>query len=71
MDEVDLGTLQVGDLVPITLDMEEENVMMGTVTQISALGVKRQNAAYFAVHASIPTGGALLGASASMYLPAK
>lgn len=69
VDEVDLGALKVGDLVPVTLDMQEGNVLMGTVTQISALGVSRQNAAYFTVHAAIPAGSAMLGASASLYLP--
>lgn len=71
VDEVDLGELKVGDLLPVTLDMQEGNVLMGTVTQISALGVTRQNAAYFTVHASIPAGSAMLGASASLYLPKK
>ena len=68
VDEVDLGTLKVGDLVPVTLDMAEDNVLMATVTQISALGVSKQNAAYFTVHATLPAGSAMLGASASMYL---
>ena len=69
VDEVDLGDLKVGDLVPVTLDMDAENVLMATVTQISALGVSRQNAAYFTVHATLPVGSGMLGASASMYLP--
>ena len=69
VDEVDLGTLKVGDLVPVTLDMDPGNVLMATVTQISQLGVSKQNAAYFAVHAAIPAGSGMLGASASMYLP--
>jgi hypothetical protein len=69
VDEVDLGALKVGDLVPVTLDMQKDTVIMGTVTQISALGITRQNAAYFTVHASIPAGSAPLGASASLYLP--
>ena len=71
VDEVDLGTLKVGDLLPVTLDVQPDNVLMATVTQISALGVKKQNAAYFTVHAAIPSGNALLGMSASLYLPAK
>jgi len=68
VDEVDLGDLQVGDILPVTLDLDEDRVINGTVTQISALGVTKQNAAYFAVHASIPAGSAPLGASASLYL---
>ena len=71
VDEVDLGTLKVGDLVPVTLDMDKQNVLIATVTQISALGVSKQNAAYFTVHATLPVGSAMLGASASMYLPQK
>lgn len=70
-DEMDLGALAVGDLVPITLDSDKQNVLIGTVTQISSLGVSKQNAAYFTVHATIPEGSGRLGASASMYLPAK
>ena len=40
----------------------------GTVTEISALGVTRQNAAYYTVHVSIPASSGRLGASASVYL---
>ena len=50
--------------------MQPDNVLIATVTRISALGVSRQNAAYFTVRASIPAGSGPLGASASMYLPA-
>jgi biotin carboxyl carrier protein len=69
VDEVDLGALKVGDALPVTLDMDENTVITGTVTQISALGITKQNAAYFTVHARIPAGSAPLGASASLYLP--
>ncbi len=68
VDETDLGALKAGDALPVTLDMDENTVITATVTQISALGVTRQNAAYFTVHASIPAGSAPLGASASLYL---
>jgi biotin carboxyl carrier protein len=71
VDEVDLGTLKVGDSLPVTLDMDGTNVLTGVVTQISQLGDTRQNAAYFSVHATLPAGSGLLGASASMYLPEK
>ena len=70
VDEIDLGGLKVGDVIPCTLDMNEESVFNGTVTEISALGVTRQNAAYFTVHLSIDA-KAPLGASASVYLPKK
>ncbi len=68
VDEVDLGALKAGDRLPVTVDMDGDTVLTGTVTQISALGVTRQNAAYFAVHVSLPEGSAPLGASASVYL---
>ncbi len=68
VDEVDLGGLKVGDTLPITLDMDAETVINGTVTEISALGVTRQNAAYYTVRISIPATQIPLGASASVYL---
>ena len=70
VDEVDLGTVKVGDVLPITLDMYPGSVLMGTVTEVSALGITKQNAAYYTVHAVLPAGSAMLGASASLYLPA-
>ena len=68
VDEMDLGTLRVGDTLPVTLDMNPEQIITGTVTEISALGVTRQNAAYYTVHVSIPASSGRLGASASVYL---
>lgn len=68
VDEMDLGTLKVGDTVPVTLDVNKAQVLNGTVTEISALGVTKQNAAYYTVHVSIPAGSGRLGASASIYL---
>lgn len=70
VDEVNLHGLRVGDRLPLTLDVDEETVLYGIVTEISALGVTRQNAAYFAVHISLQdTERALLGGSTSVYLP--
>ena len=70
VDEIDLRDLQVGDRLPLTLDTGESTVLYGTVTEISALGVTRQNAAYYTVHVSLEdTSHALLGGSASVYLP--
>ncbi len=71
VDEMDLGGLQVGDAIPVVLDVRDSVVIDGTVTEISALGTTGLNAAYFAVHVSIPAGSGKLGASASIYLPAK
>ena len=68
VDEMDLGTLRVGDTLPVTLDMNPEQIITGTVTEISALGVTRQDAAYYTVHVSIPASSGRLGASASVYL---
>ena len=70
VDEINLRHLRVGDRVPVTLDVDEKTVLSGTVTEISALGVTRQNAAYYAVHISLQnTDDMLLGGSASVYLP--
>lgn len=71
VDEMDLGSLCVGDKVPVTVDMLGDRTISGTVTEISALGVTRQNAAYYTVRVSIPKDSAPLGASASVYLPKK
>lgn len=72
VDEIDLSHLQVGDRLPMTLDMDEEHILYGTVTEISALGVTRQNATYYTVHVSVPVDESpLLGASVSVYLPRK
>ena len=68
-DEMDLGSLKVGDTVPVTLDTDESHVMAGTVTEISSLGTQRQNAAYYTVHVTVPDPGLMLGQSASVYLP--
>ena len=71
VDEMDLGSLSVGDKLSVTIDMLGSRVLNGTVTEISAMGVTRQNAAYYTIHVSIPADSALLGASASVYLPRK
>ena len=69
VDEIDLNGLQVGDTLRITLDTDADTIISGKVTEISALGVTRQNAAYYTVHVSIPADHVLLGASASVYIP--
>lgn len=70
VDEMDMGAVRVGSSVPCTLDTDESVVFYGTVTEISSLGVTRQNAAYYAVHVAIDQ-SASLGASASIYLTKK
>lgn len=69
VDEMDLNGLRVGDNLSITLDTDESTIITGQVTEISALGVTRQNAAYYTVHVRIPADSAALGASASVYIP--
>ncbi len=71
VDEMDLGTLKVGDAVPVTMDTDESRVLTGVVTEISGLGVTRQNAAYYTVHFSVAGSDLMLGQSASVYLPRK
>ena len=69
VDEMDLGILKVGDEVPVTMDTDESRILTGTVTEISALGTAKQNAAYYTVHVSMNDTGLMLGQSASVYLP--
>ena len=70
VDEMDTGRIRIGDVCPVLLDMDEQTVLKGRVTEISGLGFTRQNAAYFQVHFALENSGSLpIGASASVYLP--
>ncbi len=70
VDEMDLGNLHVGDLLAVSIDADNRFMYTGQVTQISALGVAKTNAAYFEVHIALPEGAkAMMGASASVYIP--
>lgn len=69
VDELDLNGLRVGDSVSVKLDTIADRILTGTVTEISALGITRQNAAYYTVHVSVPDSSLMLGQSASVYLP--
>ena len=69
VDEMDLNGLRVGDQVPVTLDTNESEILTGTVTEISGLGITRQNAAYYTVHLSVDKDDLMQGQSASVYLP--
>lgn len=71
VDEMDLNGLRVGDRVVVAIDMENGATISGTVTEISSLGVTRQNAAYYTVHVSVPMSTFPLGASASVYIPGR
>lgn len=69
VDEVDLGMVQVGDTLSVTLDRYPDMELTGVVTQIAALGQTRQNAAYFDVTLSLSTTMELLpGMSATVWL---
>ncbi len=72
VDEMDLARIQIGSVCPVVLDLDEDTVLQGRVTEISALGETRQNAAWFQVHLALENASRLpLGASASIYLPKK
>lgn len=68
VDEMDLKALHIGSQCPVILDMDPDTRLTGTVTEIGALGVKRQNAAYYPVHFRLERNDLPLGASASVYL---
>lgn len=69
VDEIDLGALSLGDTLSIVFDFAPDAVYQGTITEISALGAVRQNAAYYAVTLSIgEVPGLRLGMSATVYL---
>ena len=69
VDEADLNNVHVGDTVSVKLDTDKSKVIEGKVSWISSVGEKRNNAAYFDVCVSIPSGDARIGASASVYIP--
>ena len=69
VDEIDLGMLRTGDVLPIVFDFAPDAVYQGTITSISSIGTVRQNAAYYTVTLSIgEASGLRLGMSATVYL---
>ena len=67
VDEIDLASVRVGDVLTYTLDAYAGETFSGTVTQIRPIGAARQNAAYFDVRITLPTGKTLLpGMSATV-----
>ena len=60
VDELDLNSVAVGDTLTYTLDAFEGETFVGTVTKIYAVGTKKQNATYFDVRITLPSGKALL-----------
>lgn len=69
IDEMDIGRVQVGDKVPVTMDTDEGTVLSGTVTEISGFGTVKQNATYYTVHIALEETGLLLNQRASVYIP--
>lgn len=60
VDEIDLGAVRVGDVLSFTLDAYAGETFSGTVTEIRPIGTQRQNATYFDVRITLPTGKTLL-----------
>lgn len=60
VDELDLSGISVGDTLTYTLDAYAGETFMGTVTAIRPVGMARQNATYFDVRVTAPTGKLLL-----------
>lgn len=60
VDELDLSRVSVGSTLSYTLDAYAGETFSGTVTQIRPLGSARQNATYFDVRITLPSGKLLL-----------
>ena len=69
IDEMDIGRVKVGDVLPVTMDTDEGTVLHGTVTEISGFGTVKQNATYYAIHVALEETGFLLNQRASVYIP--
>lgn len=60
VDELDLNGVELGDTLTYTLDAYAGETFSGTVTAIRPIGMKKQNATYFDVRITLPTGKTLL-----------
>ena len=60
LDELDLNSVRVGDTLTYTLDAYGDETFSGTVTKIYSIGTAKQNATYFDVRVTLPTGKTLL-----------
>ena len=60
VDEIDLASVRVGDVLSFTLDAYAGETFSGTVTEIRPIGTARQNATYFDVRITLPAGKTLL-----------
>lgn len=55
VDEVDLDLVQIGDSLTVMLDRYPDQKVVGTVAEISRIGVQKQNATYYDVEIAITT----------------
>ena len=70
VDELDLTSIRVGDVLTYTLDAYGEKAFTGTVTEIRPIGAPRQNATYFDVRITVPQDVTVLpGMNATVTLP--
>lgn len=69
VDEMDLGGVSAGSSLAIVFDRYPEEMVMGTVSQISAIGTPRQNASYYDVTVDFYTTLDILpGMNATVYI---
>lgn len=70
VDELDLPSIRVGDVLTYTLDAYGETTFTGTVTEIRPIGSARQNATYFDVRITAPKDVNILpGMNATVIIP--
>lgn len=70
VDELDLPSIRVGDVLSYTLDAYGETAFSGTVTEIRPIGSARQNATYFDVRITAPQDVSILpGMNATVIIP--
>ena len=70
VDELDFSAISVGTTLSFTLDAYAGETFSGTVTEIRPIGITRQNATYYDVRITLPTGKTLLpGMNATVTLP--
>ena len=60
IDELDLSSIRVGDVLTYTLDAYAGESFSGTITEIRPIGAPRQNATYFDVRITPPEGVTIL-----------
>jgi HlyD family secretion protein len=63
VDETDIGLVRMGQPVRIRVETYKERQFIGRVTQISPMGVEKDNVVNFEVRASIDNPGGLLRAN--------